>query len=185
MRQALLLSLAGAIAMAACGGTGTTGGADRAPADRQAVPKAASPAATVETRWLRGLWASDIRKALPEQNVRCEGPRQEGKTMAWACEWGTPLVSYKVRFYGSAPGKIEYINATVAQSNQPKDRLTLPLFTTVAGLRFDGGDPQAAKEWVKTTLASGGQTVYGPAKFKLSGDVTRRMLEIKASGSEW
>ena len=74
---------------------------------------------------------------------RCQEPRREGQETAWECEWGTPLVAYKVRFYGLAPGKIEYINATVSQSNQPKDSLAPPLFVNLAGLHFDGGGPGA------------------------------------------
>lgn len=178
MRRALLFSLIGIIA-AACSGAPPP----KDTATERAVQQAGGP--RIETRWLRGLWASDIRKALPAENIRCEAPRQEGKTTAWGCEWGTPLVSYKVRFYGTAPGKIEYLNATVVQSNQPKDSLVLPLFTMLAGLRFDGADPVRAREWVQKTLAENGQTEFGPAKFKVSGDVTKRTLEIKASGSEW
>jgi hypothetical protein len=182
MTRDLILSLAAAALLAGCGGPSTnrSGGAPQ-----PAVEKAAPAAPAVETRWLRGLWASDIRKALPAENVTCQGPKQEGQTTAWSCEWGTPLVRYRVLYYGSAPGKIEYLNATVTQSNQPKDSLVLPLFTALASLHFDGSNAAAARAWVQKTTAGGGQTVFGPAKFKLSGDVTRRILEIKASGSEW
>jgi hypothetical protein len=182
MGRRLLLFLAGIACLTACGG-GQPPGSAAPPA--AGTPQAADAGPAMETRWLRGLWASDIRKALPADNIRCAAPRQEGQTTAWRCEWGTPLVTYDVRFYGSAPGKIEYLNATVRQSNQPKDSLTRPLFTNLAGLHFDGADPAKAREWVQKTMAEGGQTVFGPAKFKLSGDVTKRTLEIKASGSEW
>ena len=182
MRLALALSIGGTIALAACGGgTPTPGGTGK----DAAVAQAAKSEPAMETRWLRGLWASDIRKALPADNVRCEGPRQEGQSTAWSCQWGTPLVTYKVLYYGAAPGKIEYINARVTQSNQPKDSLSLAVFTRIAGLHFEGADPVAAREWVQKALAEGGQTTFGPAKFKISGDVTRRTLEVKASGSEW
>jgi uncharacterized protein YceK len=182
MRRTPLLSLAAAICLAGCGSPSSTTTAGEG---KGAVDNVAAKAPAMETRWLRGLWASDIRKALPAQNLTCQGPKQEGQTTAWSCEWGTPLVHYKVLYYGSAPGKIEYLNATVTQSNQPKDSLALPLFASLAGLHFDGGNPVQAREWVQKTTPAGGQTVFGPAKFKLSGDVTRRVLEIKASGSEW
>jgi hypothetical protein len=182
MRLALALPVAGILALAACGGAAPAPGAT----EKQAAAAQASKAeAATENRWLRGLWASDIRKALPADNVRCEGPRQEGQSTAWSCTWGTPLVTYKVLYYGAAPGKIEYINARVTQSNQPKDALSLAVFTRIAGLHFEGAEPAAAREWVKKALADGGQTTFGPAKFKISGDVTRRTLEVKASGSEW
>jgi hypothetical protein len=176
-----LLSLATAACLAGCGPSTANAPNGTTPA----AQKGGSTSASMETRWLRGLWASDIRKALPAQNLACQGPKQEGQTTAWSCDWGTPLVHYRVLYYGSAPGKIEYLKATVTQSNQPKDALVGPLFTALAGLHFDGGDPVQARQWVQKTMAGGGQTVFGPAKFKLSGDVTRRVLEIKASGSEW
>jgi hypothetical protein len=180
MPRALSIPLVFMLFLAGCGGPSGSGGANTPAAD-----KASSPAPALETRWLRGLWATDIQKAVPQPDVVWQGPKKEGQTNAWGCEWGTVLVHYKVVFYGSAPGKIEYLNASVSQSDQPKDARVLPLFTALAGLHFIGSEPAQAREWVEKTVASGGQTVFGPAKFKLSGDVTRRVLEIKASGSEW
>jgi hypothetical protein len=175
MTRTLLAVFALALSLAACGG----------PSGGPTADTASSAAPAMETRWLRGLWASDIQKALSQQHLTCQGPKKEGQTNAWSCDWGTVLVQHKVLFYGSAPGKIEYLKATVSQSDQPKDSRVLPLFTALAGLHFNGAEPAKAREWVEKTTANGGETVFGPAKFKLSGDVTRRSLEIKASGSEW
>jgi len=180
MRSTIAFPVACALALACCGCGGT--GKDTAPPAGQA---AESSAPKLETRWLRGLWDSDVRKVLPKERITCEGPKKEGPSTVWGCEWGTPLNSYKVRYYGSAPGKIEYIIATVTQGDQPKDDRVLPLFTDLAGLHFEGAEPVKAREWVRTTLAAGGNTVFGAAKFKLAGDVVKRTLEIKASGSEW
>lgn len=167
-----------------CGGSGETPAPGRAaavPADSQA---GAAPAVT-ETRWLRGLWANDIRKALGAVNLRCTGPVMENRQSVWSCESGTPLVSYKALFYGSAPGKIEYITATVTQSDRPKDDVPLRVFVALAGLHFEGAEPQKARAWVRDTMAAGGATSFGPARFKLLGDERRRRLDIKAAGSEW
>ena len=170
MPRATPIAFACLLVLAAC--SGQSGGNPGGAAD-----KGASATPAIETRWLRGLWANDIQKALPQKDVTCQGPKKEGQTNAWGCEWGTVLVHYKVLFYGSAPGKIEYINASVTQSDQPKDVRVLPLFTALAGLHFNGADPAQAREWVEKTVAGGGQTVFGPAKFKLSGELTRRVLE--------
>ncbi len=180
MSRAPIAPIVVLVLLAGCGGPST--GSSKA-AGAPAVEKASTP--PLETRWLRGLWASDIQKALPQPNVACQGPKKEGQTNAWSCEWGTVLVHYKVLFYGSAPGKIEYVNASVVQADQPKDARVLPLFTALAGLRFNGAEPAQARGWLEQSLASGGQTAFGPAKFKVSGDVTKRVLEIKASGSDW
>jgi hypothetical protein len=56
----------------------------------------------------------------------------------------------------------------------------------LAGLRFEGSDAPKAREWVlKAIDASGADTTFGPAKFRVSGDISRMTLEIKASGSDW
>jgi hypothetical protein len=174
------VGLAGVVlALGACGGSGSGQPGTTAPA-------AAAPAApALETRWLRGLWANDIREALGTVGLTCTGPHLENRTNVWMCESATPLVRYQVRFYGGAPGKIEYINAVVTQSGPAKDALPLRLFDVLAGLRFDGGDRAKAREWLGATLATGGATVIGPAKYKLAGDPSRRTLDLKASGSDW
>ncbi len=168
-----------ALSTAACGGQGGS-----SPATSEgAAAKPAAPA--VETRWLRGLWANDIRQELAGIGITCKGPMQENRTNVWMCEAGTPLVSYQVRFYGSTPGKIEYINAVVTQSGPAKDAPCLRLFGVLTALHFDGADRAQAAKWLEASMASGGTTVIGPAKYKLAGDPGRRTFDLKASGSEW
>jgi hypothetical protein len=169
--------LAAALAGGGCGGPGAGSPPDSKPVD-EAAP-------SFETRWLRGLWADDIRKELGTVGLSCTGPVTENRASVWTCESGTPLVNYRVRFYGSAPGKIEYINAVVTQSGPAKDGLPLRVFTALAGLRFESADLPKAKAWVTESIAGGGTLVIGPAKYKLSGDANRRVFDIKASGSEW
>jgi hypothetical protein len=164
------------LAVGACGGSGGSQPGGQA-------SQTSSPA--VETRWLRGLWATDVREALAPIGLTCKGPVTENRTSVWTCESGTPLVSYKVRFFGVAPGKIDYINAVVTQSGPAKDALPLRLFTALAGLRFEGADQAKAREWMKATIAAGGSTAIGPAKYKLSGDANRRVLDLKSADSEW
>ncbi len=171
------------LASAGCGGSGGT----KAPEQAAASPEgqAGAAAAVTENRWLRGLWANDIRKTLEAVNMPCTGPAMESRQSVWSCESATPLVAYKARFYGNAPGKIEYITATITQSDRPKDDLPLRVFVALAGLHFEGADPQKARAWVRANIAAGGSTSFGPAQFKLLGDERRRQLDIKAVGSEW
>jgi hypothetical protein len=150
------------------------------PAEEAAVP--AGP----ETRWLRGLAANDVRDAARSRSLACRAPEREGGTNVWTCTAATPLVEYRVRYYGSAPLKIEYVTATVTQVGAPKTDLIEPLFVTLAGLHFEGCDAPAARRWVVQAIeAGGGDTAFGPAKFKVRGDLGRLTLDIKASGSEW
>ena len=178
--RALGLTAAGLLAVIAPGcGDGGNQATTAAAGDTQ------KESSVSEDRWLRGLWANDIRQALGGVNMKCSGPVIENKFSVWSCESGTPLVSYKTRFYGMAPGKIEYITATVSQTERPKDEIVLRVFVALAGLHFEGSDPAKARAWVRDNLGTGGNTVFGPAKFKLQGDERRRQLDIKASGSEW
>ena len=174
----VILLAAGALTAAACGGQG---GAPATSASTAAKPEA--PA--LETRWLRGLWANDIKQELAGIGITCKGPMQENRTNVWICESGTPLVSYQVRFYGSTPGKIEYLNAIVTQSGPARDALCLRVFGVLAGLHFEGADQAQAKKWLEASIATGGTTAIGPAKYKLAGDASRRTFDVKASGSEW
>jgi hypothetical protein len=179
MRHVFLAAVVAAVIVAGgCGGSDSGGSQGAKPADSAAAP-------SLETRWLRGLWANDIRDALGTVGLKCKGPVMENRTNVWTCESGTPLVSYKVRFYGTAPGKIEYINAVVAQSGTAKDALPLRVFAVMAGLRFESAEPAKARGWVNGAIAEGGTTAIGMAKYKLSGDANRRVFDIKASGSEW
>jgi hypothetical protein len=176
-RVRMAVAMALLAAAAGCGGSGSS-----QPASQPAA-QAAAPA--FETKWLRGLWANDIRDAVGQVGLTCKGPAQEGQSSVWTCESGTPLVSYRLRFYGSAPGKIEYLNAVVTQSGPAKDAIPLRLFGVMAGLHFDGANPAQAKAWLATTIEAGGNTVIGPAKYKLAGDPGRRVFDVKAGGSEW
>lgn len=161
-----------AVFMAGCGGS--TGPAE--------TPQAQGP----ETRWLRGLSATEVKNAAASRALACEGPAREGGTSVWTCGAATPLVSYKVRFYGSAPLKLEYLVATVTQTGSAKPDFVQPLFVSLAGLHFEGADAPKARDWVlKAIDAAGGDATFGPAKFRVSGDLGKMTLEIKASGSDW
>jgi hypothetical protein len=175
-RLVVVVALLATVA-ASCGGGGSSQPAAQ-PASQSAAPAS-------ETRWLRGLFADDIKTAVGKVGLSCKGPNVENRTNVWMCESGTPLVTYQLTFYGSAPGKIEYLHAVVIQSGSAKNSPPLQLFGALAGLRFDGGDTARAKDWVTNTLESGGATEIGPARYKLAGDANRRVCDIKASGSDW
>jgi hypothetical protein len=148
---------------------------------------AAQPGGAPETQapvWIPGLFASDVRDLVQKRGLSCQGPRQERKTNVWVCEGRTPLVTYHVEVYGSAPGRIEYVTASVEQV-QPNDEHAAGFLGALAAIRYQGAEPAKAKEWVEKTMAAGGQTTFGPASYKLRGEPRRRTLDIKAPGSEW
>ncbi len=150
-------------------------------------PKSAEPASKpkFETRWLRGLSATDVKNVAQARGLACQGPTREGGTNVWSCASATPLVGYTVRFYGSAPLKLEYVTATITQSGVPKTDLVAPLFVALGGLHFEGCDTTQARAWVRKAIDAPGETTFGPAKFKVSGDPTKLTLDIKASGADW
>jgi len=171
--RAIALALtAGLIFTIACSKAG--GGADTAASQAPAAPD-----------HLKALHASDLTKGLREKNLTCKPPQQDRDTQHWVCESQTPLVQYLAEFYGKAPGRIEYIRVVVTQSGAPKTELILPLLGYVSGLKYEGADPAAARAWVERNLEAGGLTEIGPAKFKISGNLSRLVFEVKAPGSDW
>lgn len=146
---------------------------------------AATPKPRFETRWLRGISATEVKVIAQARGLACQGPVLEGGTNVWTCEARTPLVGYRVRFYGGAPLKLEYITATITQVGNAKADLVTPLFVALAGLHYDGGDAQQARTWVSKAIMAPGETIFGPGKFRVSGDLMKLTLDIKASGADW
>lgn len=173
MRTRGVLVAAAAVLFFACGGG--------------AKPESAEPAAkpAFETRWLRGISATEVKTIAQARGLACHGPTLEGGISVWTCEANTPLVGYRVRCYGSAPLKIEYITATITQSGGGKAELVGPLFVALAGLHYDGGDAARARTWALKAIEAPGDATFGPGKFKISGDLMKMTLDIKASGADW
>lgn len=159
------------VVLAACGGT--------KPASD------AAPAAPAEPTFLAGIHATDVSKVMRVRGLVCVDAVEEQGFKHWACEVRTPLLTYSVDYYGKAPGRLEYIRTVVSQSGAPKVDLITPVVFDIAGLRITDVDRTAAKTWVDQHIQIGGQTRIGPAKFKISGDLTRLVFEVKAPGSEW
>jgi hypothetical protein len=158
-----------AVSVAACGGN----------------DEASTSSALPEPDHLIGVHASDLTKSFRERGLVCKDPVLERDTWHYVCESATPLVQYRAEFYGKAPGRIEYVRVLVSQSGTPKMEIAAPLLAVAANLRYEDAEPIKAREWVEKAVASPGQTSFGMAKFKVSGDLARLVLEVKAAGSEW
>jgi len=167
----LVSAAALAVLVAACGG-----GKDAA---------SSAPATPAAPDHLVGLHASDLTKGFRERGLACKDAVLEKDTWHYVCESSTPLVQYRGEFHAKAPGRVEYIRVLVAQSGTAKLEVAAPLLAFVANQRYEGADPAKAREWVEKAVASPGQTTFGLAKFKVSGDLTRLVFEVKAAGSEW
>ena len=144
-----------------------------------------APATPAAPDHLVGLHASDLTKGFRERGLACKDAVLEKDTWHYVCESSTPLVQYRGEFYAKAPGRVEYIRVLVAQSGTAKLEVAAPLLAFVANQRYEGADPAKAREWVEKAVASPDQTTFGLAKFKVSGDLTRLVFEVKAAGSEW
>ncbi|MGE5198471.1 MAG: hypothetical protein ACM3H9_02440 [Rhodospirillaceae bacterium] len=145
----------------------------------------AKPATPEAPDHLVGLHASDLTKGFRERGLTCKDAVLEKDTWHYVCESSTPLVQYRGEFYAKVPGRVEYIRVLVAQSGAPKVELAAPLLAFLANLRYEGADPDRARAWVEQAITAPGQTQFGIAKFKVSGDLSRLVLEVKAAGSEW
>jgi len=166
------LSVAACLALmtAACGG----GNAD-----------ATAPAEPAAPDHLVGLHASDLAKGFRERGLTCKDAVLEKDVWHYVCESSTPLVQYRGEFYAKVPGRVEYIRVLVAQSGNAKLEVAAPLLAFLANQRYEGADPEKARAWVEKAVETPGQTMFGLAKFKVSGDLTRLVFEVKAAGSEW
>jgi hypothetical protein len=144
-----------------------------------------APAAPAAPDHLVGLHASDLVKGFRERGLTCKDAVLEKDTWHYVCESSTPLVQYRAEFYAKVPGRVEYIRVLVAQSGAAKLELAAPLLAFLANQRYQGAEPDKARAWVEKAVSSPGQTVFGIAKFKVSGDLSRLVFEVKAAGSEW
>jgi len=159
-----------ALVTAACGG-------------KDAEPPAASEPAAPDH--LVGLHASDLTKGFRERGLVCKDAVLEKDFWHYVCESSTPLVQYRGEFYAKVPGRVEYIRVLIAQAGAAKVEVAAPLLAFLANQRYEGADPDKARAWVENAITAPGQTEFGIAKFKVSGDLTRLVFEVKAAGSEW
>ena len=173
MRQALFGAAILALGAGACGG-----GSGAPAADQQ--PGAPGPA-----KYLAGLHAADLAKAIREKGLACKEPVSEHDGMHWVCEAKTPLVGYFAEYWGRVPGRLEYIKVVVTQSGAPKVERIIALLDVFAGLRYQGAQPEQARQWIAANVDKGGRQMFGPASYRLSGNLSRVVLEIKAPGSDW
>jgi hypothetical protein len=160
-----------ALVMTACGGSES---------HESAAPGGAAP-----PDHLAGLHASDLTKGFRERGLVCKDAVLERDFWHYVCESSTPLVQYRGEFYAKVPGRVEYIRVLVAQTGDAKLEVAAPLLAFLANQRYEGADPEQARAWVEKAVAAPGQTSFGLAKFKISGDLTRLVFEVKAAGSEW
>ena len=172
-----------ALALALAAGLILTGACRQAGSSADAA--SSQPPAPAAPDHLKALHASDLTKGFREKGLTCKPPQQDRDTQHWVCESQTPLNQNLAEFYGKVPGRIEYIRVVVTQSGAPKTELIFPLLVFVAGLKYEGADPAAARAWIEKNLEAGGMTEIGPAKFKISGNLSRLVFELKAPGSDW
>ena len=159
-----------ALMMSACGGKGAESTASDSPA---------------RPDHLTGLHASDLTKGFRERGLTCKDAVLEKDTWHYVCESSTPLVQYRGEFYAKVPGRVEYIRVLVAQAGTAKLEVAAPLIAFLANQQYEGAEPDKARAWVERAITAPGQTEFGLAKFKVSGDLTRLVFEVKAAGSEW
>jgi hypothetical protein len=172
-----------ALAIAACGGNQSQPGSAPGEGSATAQP-AASPTAPAGAQYIPGFAASDLRAAFEKRGLKCQAPVQERATTSWVCEGVTPLITYHVEFYG-APARIEYVRAVVSQGGRAAVEAPKSFLGAVAALKYEGGEPETAKNWVEANFDTGGEAMFGPVKYRLSGEPRRMILELKAPGSDW
>jgi len=138
-------------------------------------PSLASPASSrpLSSPTIPGLTAADVTGNLERRGLDCTGIRIEsGGTATWFCSGSAGQVTVR----GTSPTRIRAVNAAAFGS----DRQAADFLGFVATVPYDGAQPQSARAWVESQVASGGSTSFGGARFQLGGPAQARWLDIIA-----
>ena len=127
---------------------------------------------------LESITAGDLEVLFERLGFECSGPTR-GQTMELWDRWDADGTLY-VGWMGPSPTRIRSVSATAFED----DTVAGDFLGEVSRLPYEGADPDAAEAFVTSALATGGETVIGPAKLFVSGPPGGRSLDIVALGAE-
>ena len=145
-------------------------------------PPTSTPAPPSE---IRGVTSGGIKVALEKEGYKCSGPDQGLTMVFWTCKWSSGRLDVAVDFMGSGPTRIRSVDETVTDmSAAPSPANALSPLMFLATLPYDDGQPEAAREWVRTNNGTTAETVFGSARFNLYGKDRVWVLEMIAIGAK-
>jgi hypothetical protein len=130
-----------------------------------------------------GLTAARVIQAMEGRGLRCADPGAHRTMLSWECRGreGSGSADYVVQVRAEGADRARLIGALVLQSGPTAiGDLATRFLAPVATIPSEGGQQQRARQWVLSNMTTGGETIIGRAKLRLSAEGTGRSLEISA-----
>lgn len=126
-----------------------------------------------------GIESAALLSALESAGLRCTSPAVLRRGLGWTCSAQTTRGDYVVTLYGDRTDSIQQVSATVSQSDGPgSDMLAVMFLANLAGVPYQGSEPQRARQWVGANIGPGGTLAIGGVHFELSGAPGARTLDM-------
>jgi hypothetical protein len=132
-----------------------------------------------------GLSSAEVRLALENQGLDCNGPNIGENLMKWTCVGVYGGAELEVQMQGASPTSIRSVKAMVANPSTD-DALAADFLGYVSTVPYEDGAPAVARSWVEANVGAVGAEVrrertIGNARFELYGPPATRTLEITTS----
>ncbi len=130
------------------------------------------------------MMPADIKVNLENRAFTCPSVEEAMSLYVWTCKKSEDVATLEVMFYSRTLGTVDFIDASVLQSDEPADDLSTAFLGFMATMPFDNAEPDAAKAWVAKTIpglkGEGDirEATFGGVPFQLFGIPTARALEM-------
>ena len=153
--------------------------------DGQEQPQDQEQQEQPEPPTIPGLSSAEVRLALENQGLDCNGPSTGENLMKWTCVGVYGGAELEVQMQGASPTSIRSVKAMVA-SPSTDDALAADFLGYVSTVPYEDGAPAVARSWVEANVGAVGAEVrrertIGNARFELYGPPATRTLEITTS----
>jgi hypothetical protein len=153
--------------------------------DGQEQPQDQEQQEQPEPPTIPGLSSAEVRLALENQGLDCNGPSIGENLMKWTCVGVYGGAELEVQMQGASPTSIRSVKAMVAGPSTD-DALAADFLGYVSTVPYEDGAPEVARSWVEANVGAVGAEVrrertIGSARFELYGPPATRTLEITTS----
>ncbi|HLA76950.1 MAG TPA: hypothetical protein VJU18_05145 [Vicinamibacteria bacterium] len=138
-----------------------------------------TPSPALRPQRIPGIESADLLGALESAGLKCTSPAVLRRGLSWTCSAQTTRGDYMVTLYGDRTDSIRQVSATVSQSDgSASDMLAVMFLANLAGVPYQGSEPQRARQWVSANIGPGGTLAIGGVHFELSGAPGTRTLDM-------
>lgn len=131
--------------------------------------------------WIPGLPARSFAQYLHTLGFECKPPTRGQTMLFWACTWKSGAADYRVDIMGRDATHFRSVTAMFLHfGSEANDEPAHDFLGFVATIPYHGAKPERARQWVISSMASGGEITIGSARLILSG--RERMWTLKILG---